>query len=195
MDSAVKRPWYRLHWVTWVVLAVVMAALVYRELEPTRFDGGHFLTKSGRISFSEVEFGWPFPYSVRWESEVSSFQYSFPWQMQIVTIDAIFCCLVASCTARVVEGWLRSSAMWRVSLRSMMGTTFLIAVLLALAVQHEAIAGIMTPWGGPSTRFVSWNEFMRPVRWPVLFGVACTIYSLGWLALALLRRAYRLVRR
>jgi asparagine N-glycosylation enzyme membrane subunit Stt3 len=70
-----------------------------------------------------------------------------------------------------------------------------VAVMLGLAVHGETFSfDQLTTFRWPRPSSISWEDFRRPLRWPLLFGVACTIYSLGWLALAILTRAYRLVR-
>src|SRR4030095_3035902 len=119
MHSAPNRPWYRLHWVTLVVVTVVIAALVYRELKPARIDGGHAFNGSGRLWLDQVEYGWPFVYARRldsvWTPAVTRLVCSTDWRLWALFMDSVFCCLIACATAGVAEGWLRGPALWQVS--------------------------------------------------------------------------------
>src|SRR5262245_16284782 len=60
MESAPKRLWYRLHWVTWLVIDVVAVDFVYVQMAEQ--------TSYGRVKFpGELNvlyyYGWPFIYN------------------------------------------------------------------------------------------------------------------------------------
>jgi len=197
MDSTPKRPWYRLHWVTWIVVVVVAGGLVNSEFEK------HFGIGTYSAGYTDLTyFGWPRAHLELVESGSfvgpgtklpSSFKYH--WRWPVLGMNVLVCIVIVGSTMWVAESWIRSSNRLQFKLQALLLFTSVVGVVLWLSVnsdwlfwsEDEVILWAHSP-------LVSWGDVQRPLRWPVVLGVACTIYSLGWLVLALLRRAYRLVR-
>ena len=195
MDSALKRPWYRLHWVTWVVMLVVTGALVYSELDE------HFGIGTRSAGYTDWSyFGWPRAHLELVESGSfvgagtqlpSSFEYH--WRWSVLGINLLVCIGIMGSTTYAAESCLRSPNRLQFNLRALLALTGVVAVMLWLAANGDWLfqsEDEVLRW--THTSLVGWDDLQRPLRWLVLLGLACTIYSLGWLALTLLRRAYRL---
>ena len=197
MDSAVKRPWYRLHWVTWVVTLAVVAALFQCEFEEHFGIGAH---TSGYTEWSY--FGWPHAHLELAES--GSFvgagtklprSFEYRWRWSVLAFNLLVCCAIVGSTIGVAESWLRSPNRRQFNLRALLAFTGVVATMLWLLVNSEWLfqsRDELFRWVHAS--LVDWDDLEQPFRWPVVLGIGCTIYSLGWLALTLLRRAYCLVR-
>ncbi|HUE71625.1 MAG TPA: hypothetical protein VMP01_12135 [Pirellulaceae bacterium] len=194
MDSAVKRPWYRLHWVTWVVVVILVWTLINRELE-ARLVGLS-------LSFSYISdtlYGWPVDHLTVVESGSllrrpgQQLRFEYRWHYPQLVFNVVFCLLLSVSTVHVMELRLRSPNHMQLSLRSLLVVTAIAACLAGLAGGNIDFG---LPWVGVrSSWLINWYDLRRPVRWPLIFALGCTIYSLGWLALAFLRRAYSFVRR
>ena len=198
MDPAPKRPWYRLRWVTWVVALLVAGAVVISECEEHL---GVSTCGSGAYTSSSY-FGWPQAHVevVERGSIVGlgmqvprSFEYS--WRWSYLGFNVLICVVIVVSAIWVLESRLRSPNRLQFHLRALLAFTGVVAVLVWLLVNSQWLfhsSGVSLKW--THSPLVSWDDLKQPLRWPVLLGIACTIYSLGWLALVLLNRAYRLVR-
>lgn len=202
MDSVFKRPWYRLHWVTWMVIAVSLWALINRQLAVQ--SGGW---ASPFIYTKWTHFGWPFihldlmesgpasPGSVQPNIKYDQPDFKYDWRPPALAINVFTVLLFLGSTAFVVEAFLRNYRKLQFSVGNLMVITGVLGVILALLSYESAfLFGARWLFGLESSYLVVWRDFQRPLFWPVLFGLTCALYSLGWLALAVLRRAYRLVR-
>jgi hypothetical protein len=199
MNSASKRPWYPLHWVTWVVAVLVAGGVVVSEYEEHL---GVSACGSGAYSSSSY-FGWPQAHVevVERGSIVGlgmqvprSFDYT--WRWAYLGFNVLICVVIVVSTTWVLESRLRSPNRLQFQLRSLLAFTGVVAVLLWLLLNSEWLfhsKGVGLKW--TNSPLVSWDDVKRPVRWPVLLGITCTIHSLGWLAFSLLHRAYTFVRR
>jgi hypothetical protein len=199
MDSAVKRPWYRLHWVTWVVTCGLLLALINRQMDVN--SGGWENTKW-------THFGWPvihldvieyMPASHLGAPPVSLVGVQriikYHWRWFALTINVVTFLLFLGSTAFAVETFFRNYRRLQFSVGNLIVITGVLGVILAMLIYKPAFLLGGRWYGLELSYLVAWRDFQQPVHWPVLLGLACTIYSLGWLALALLRRAYRLFHR
>jgi hypothetical protein len=194
MDSA---PWYRLHWVTWVVMAVMIAVLAALQLER------HFGIGAQSAGYTHWWYlGWPWAHLELVESGVVAGPgthlprlFEYRWRWSVLGFNLLACLVIWGSTTYVVESWLRSANRLQFNLRALLVSTGVVAVMLSLLVNSDWLfQSDDETFHWVHSSLVRWDDFQRPLRWPVLVGVAFTIYSLGWLALALLHRAYRLVR-
>lgn len=202
MDPIVKRPWYRLHWVTWTVVAVVLGALINRQMAVQ--TGGW----ASPLSYAEwTHFGWPFihldlmetaqalPGSVQPYLKYGQADFKYDWRPLALATNVFTLLLFLGSTAFVVESFLRNYRRLQFSVRNVIVITGVVGVILAL-LGYEAAFQFGARWlfGLELSYLVAWRDFQRPVYWPVLFGLACTLYFLGWLGLAICRRTSRFVR-
>src|SRR5215510_3481430 len=111
MNAAAKRPWYRLHWVTWLILLLVGSALVYAEI--------HGVTDGWEASFGyniDTTYGWPaVQFTFR---EFGSYDlpqlgtpgpdYVYDWHWVAVVVDGAVCLAFLASPAFLLESWLRS---------------------------------------------------------------------------------------
>ena len=192
MNSVPKRPWYRLHWVTWVVILLVIAALAYREQVAQRFDGGWVSTDQATMDLDELRFGWPYAHLIHYDFGSASMTSGWHWGW--FGVNVVCCLLLTVFAASVVETRLRGPTPRQITIRFLLVVVAIAGVLMGLALQPDGWLVIMDFFGGVPATLVSWEGFTNPVLWPMQFALACMIYALGWLALALLRRAYRLAR-
>ena len=81
------------------------------------------------------------------------------------------------------------------TLRTVMGLVFVTALLLTLDLRRTELLALTDIMGGFSTTLVSLSDLANPLRWPLLFALACTIYSLSWLVCFAAFRVWSLVRR
>ncbi len=192
MDSAPKRPWYRLHWVTWVVVIILVWTLFSRGSEAgfRGIDSSFYYRK-------ENAYGWPAKHLtvVEWGTFLRPNNpptVEHKWHVRELVFNAGFGFMLVLASVFAFELWMRTRKRTQLTLGSMLGLTAVAACLAGLA------SGSIDFWLPAvfirSSWLISWYDLQRPVMWPLIFAMGCTIYSLGWLALALLRRAYRLVR-
>jgi hypothetical protein len=202
MDSVVNRPWYRLHWVTWTVVAVMLLALVNRQIAVQSGSGA-----SDYRYTKWTHFGWPFihldlretgpalPGSVQPNIKYGQPVFKYDRRPLALAINVLALLLFLVSSAFVVETFLRNYRKRQFSLRNLILITGVLGVMLALFSYEPAFAfGARWLFGLELSYLVSWRDFQRPLLWPVVFGLACPLYFLGWLGLAMLGRAYRLVR-
>ena len=194
MDSVPKRPWYRLHWLTWLVLVLLVVGLDDWEREE------RLIATSGFANFTLTGFGWPiehgrlfgkhvaFPKLERSAAECS-------WDMLALATNSIVCVLLVLSTAVIVERCLRSPNRLQLSLRSLMAITAITGIMLCIAVQSETLEAAILWMTKMDSHILSADDLSWPPHWPVLFALGCTIYSLGWLVCFAVLRIWSLVRR
>ncbi len=109
MDSAPKRPWYRLHWVTWVVMAVVVWSFTGRQVQRD-FGGG---TQDFVATVNWWYLGWPVWHLEEKETDVGIVfgmpprGSEFKWRPVGILLNVASGLLLLTATVFVVESWLR----------------------------------------------------------------------------------------
>jgi hypothetical protein len=191
-----------MHWVTWAVMAALLGALIHRQMAVQ--SGGW----ASELSYTKwTHFGWPFihldlieaapvsPGSIRPNIKYLAPKINYDWRPLALAINVFTLLLFLGSTAFVVESFLRNYRKRQFSVGSLVAITGVVAVTLALLSHEPAfLFGARWLFGLELSYLIAWRDFQRPLLWPVLFGLACTLYTLGWLALAVLRCAYRLLR-
>jgi hypothetical protein len=150
--NSCKRPWYRLHGVTLVLLLVVAAALVARNL------GGNYRTRNLRMGESvqnqyKTYYGWPLVAYRRssvaedgetvWDSRLNRTRYSpTPFgrfsTSAVIALDAAVVLLLAASATFTTEYWIRHRrGPFQFGLRSLFILTALSAVFLAFLQRGE----------------------------------------------------------
>ncbi|MBC7854632.1 MAG: hypothetical protein IAF94_14465 [Pirellulaceae bacterium] len=207
MDPAPKRPWYRLHWLTVAVCSVVLGAVVFREMEQNEQGRGHGTNDFGPISFVEYESGWPLRHRYVWIDfttlpsgipATSTLGHLMPWALTVNVLLGLILVMSAMIT---VEHRCRTVKLWQVTLREMLVVTAILALLLWLAMEEERLLFPLSKSGTDVAFLHEPHDFSRPLlglvyphRWPILFGLGCTVYLLGWLTCHLATRAWSLLR-
>jgi hypothetical protein len=194
MDSAAKRPWYRLHLATWVVIGVVAYALAALQMEPQLG-----ISEDETGLYMETRFGWPAAHlttidgrpSPTWLGPKPTFTPG--WRYLPLALNLIVGLLLTALTAHALEIWLRRPNRRQLTLTSLLGITGVLAVLAGLV--SGRISFTIPLLNVSSDELMSWDDLSEPLRWPVAVAMGCTLYSLGWLTLRILRRAYSAVRR
>jgi hypothetical protein len=184
MAIARRTPSYRLNWVTWLIASIVLLAFVSRQLEK---EPGFAMANLGHLSESST-FGWPLVHLDYAESrplvlsaEDSLTRYYREWHPWQLLANCLVALLLVVSTVFVCEGWVRANRRLQFSLRHALVMTAIVGVMMALSRER------ITPDRGSESfvvtwSFVGWADIQQPIRWPVLLGLACTIYFLGWLA-------------
>ena len=182
MNSQRTRPWYRLHWVTWLIVGIVGGALVYSQ-----FQGQ---TDGFESSFSwELSTGYGWPVKQLTVTEFGSYElpllgppnpsFTYQWNWVAIVVAAAVSLVLLCSTAWVLECWLRSPNRLQFSLRSLLIVSTVIGILLAALSQLEAfqIGSLLLNL-----------DFAPPIRWPLLFGLANALYASAWLVSGVLLR-------
>ncbi len=166
--NSCKRPWYRLHGVTIVVLLVVATALLLRNL------GGNYRTRSLRMGESvrnqyKTFYGWPLVAYRRssvaeggetvWLSRLNRTRYRTPFGRSptsvVLALDAAAVLLLAVSATFTTEYWIRHRrGPFQFGLRSLFVLTALFAVFLAFLQRGE----------------VDWGDLLLL---PIGYGCAC----------------------
>jgi hypothetical protein len=137
-----RRRWYRLHWLTWLPVIVVGAAIARCQ----------FIERFHRIagnSFSYLKsscFGWPVAHVESLESSKSagiagvaqSPKFEYTWFFPSLAVNCVFWLLLVSAAGLAVEGWLRKPKRWQFTLRGL-GLLFAATGAVLTAVKHRLL--------------------------------------------------------
>jgi hypothetical protein len=152
---------YRVHWITAAAQLAVGGALLYCQLTPSWW---------GRIGLSTqwlTARGWPLNL--------------LNGAASAATVNLLVALAIVISTTLVLERWLKRPGRLRhVSLAALLSLVAVVAALLALWRLNEDLDG------GPQGRLDWLNAGLEPYSWvvrvPLVFGLGCTIYTAGWLA-------------
>jgi hypothetical protein len=164
-----ERRWYRLHGITWIGLCIVCAALT---------EAVNSAREVGTV------YGWPLPYKSFPEAWWYCPLRDCPWWNCRALNLAIQVAAIAA-VAFVLEKRLRSKNRLQVTL---LGALILISVLSVVF----ALAQFEPPMFPDCELDPTASAMPWPVRAPILFALACTIYTAGWLVARLARSLYSL---
>jgi hypothetical protein len=123
------RPWYRIHFSTLSVLAVVLAGFVFINIPGDRTS----------LISNRFYHGWPYHYYEREGTQHSYWSFTgttpqFHVEALLLNLLTAFCLLAL--TACASELWIRRNGrLFRFGMRSLLGLTALIAVTLGLAMR------------------------------------------------------------
>jgi hypothetical protein len=147
MDTTPKRPWYGLHWVTWIVVVVVAGGLVNSEFEK------HFGIGTYSAGYTDLTyFGWPrahleFVESGRFVGPgtklPSSFKYH--WRWPVLALNVLACVVIVGSTMWVAESWIRSSNRLQFKLQALLLFTGVVrcsawlASVVHVTIMYEAL--------------------------------------------------------
>ncbi len=176
------RRWYRLHWVTWLFVIVEIGALGCCQ----------FSWQLGKF-FETRHFGWPLCHIQElahglFVSSSLPTPYEYTCVIPSLFYDTLFWLLFVTSISFVVESRLRSSKRLQFSLLGMLSFTTTIAVLLTLVLRRwEVYQGLWSVGFEPSYALEPFKCYW-PITAIILFGLGCTIYTLGSLASFAVRR-------
>lgn len=203
MDSASKRPWYRLHWLTWVIAVTVLAVFVSRQLEKELVLGiGNLGMYSQRSSV-----GWPFQHAEVVDSGAMTMtgpgpivprtaSTTYEWFVWPLVANCSFSFLFVASTTLVCECWLRRERRLQINLRQSLVALAILGVLLTLSrpwtVGYRDLdrENFEMEWS-----LIGIADLTTPLRWPLLIALGCTIYSLAWLVCFVIFCGWSLLRR
>jgi len=191
MPDETPAPWYRLHWLTWVVLVAQLWAIYdCRNLE--RFGG------IWERDYDYVVLGWPFAERIwAWSRYIGRGTGSNEFFYLPLALNLSLYAAMLTATAFVLENWLQRPSIVRVGLGDMGWITFTVAALLAIWLRWPAIhdlteaAGLSLFWV-----FGQWSLFDHSDPYGIfqlrtylmLFGTACVIHVSAWALLEAVRR-------
>jgi hypothetical protein len=196
-----NRPWYRLHWLTWLALACVAGGLAYANVNPAargiRFGG----VSVGRLRVLTTTFrhGWPWRCADRtvtttWNSATRTIvtqSTGFQFRPLLTLASSAVNLAVLIGTGAVVERLCR--ARWQFSLMALMLAIWTVAALFLLAQSSDrTYLGELgsNPLGG----VFGIIEFMpRLVILAVIFGLGRALHMAGWLVVWVSGRLLRVV--
>ena len=202
MDSAPKRPWYRLRWLTWLLLAMVAGAFISRQMEKELIFG---IGDLGML-FERFSVGWPLQHAEYVSSQSmlkgSKLVLNGPisieseWFIWPFLVNSAFGFVLVASTAIIGERWVRRERRLQINLQQILIAMATFGVLLTLSRPWTVGYGDLDldtfsmQWS-----LVGMDDLRVPLRWPLLFALGCTIYSLGWLACLTVLRCWSLLRR
>jgi hypothetical protein len=193
MDKPYSRPWYRLHWLTWLATAVVIGALAIRQCDEVAVFGFSNLG----MYFGWSYFGWPFANVDQSVTIVMGFtppEFEFNWHPWRIAGNIACGVLLVGSTAFVCESWLRRPRRLQFRLRHLFVLPVLVGAMILLGHEWELPYRDYDPENLQITwSLVSLSDAVQPLRWPVLLSLVGTVYSLCWLAYSVCLRAYRLI--
>jgi len=190
MDES--RSWYQLHWLTWLIIGLVILALIDRQVAEQVLYG-----VGGLGNYSERSiFGWPLVHLDLWETGLQfpdsrnpgpgppfpPREFYYDWLGWQLIGNGLVCTFLLGATAFVCEAWVRSQRRAQFGLRHLMAATAVLSVLMALVTfEWEGTYRDLGDDFQMTWSIISWSDIGRPIRWPFLFAFACAIYTLGWL--------------
>jgi hypothetical protein len=204
-----KRPWYGLHALTWFVTVLLLGSLGYRELEARPGIGIRpgIEWLRGRAPGDDYTdwyyFGWPGAHLEKVESGsyeqvggkliIFPQSYDYHWRWKSLAAN-LFCCLVIlSATCVCCESWLRGRNRQQISLRVLVVFLVVVGILFGWLVnmerphmaqfevtEYDLMDDDFVPIYWVQSSLVEWYDFLRPTRWPVVAGIACTLYAGVW---------------
>lgn len=156
----------KLHWSTWAAMLLMAGVLVRCQTIATRegdslyggeeiFEGVKRADIHHRLSPSWV-YGWPFQMLQTPGPYPTNLAYQ--WQIRPAVYNAVSCLILVVCTGFVVERWRRNR--WQLRVASLFQLTAIVAILLGLRLDFGPM-----PW---------W------LRLPILIGLACLLWAIGW---------------
>jgi hypothetical protein len=205
MEAVRTRRWYRMHWLTWVAVAVESAAITYCQ-SINQFGG----FKSGFfVSVADSNFGWPVVHKQRAESGTMNAGGSFSgiktvrvsWYLPSLAFNGLCWFVFVVSVGWFVESWLRKPKRWQFSLR---GLGLLIAVIGAVltlfehqSIVDDAIRRLGMEPGNPFDLFGKSHliAVYRCTIGIIVWGVGCTIWTLTHGLIHVVIRLVRLFRR
>jgi hypothetical protein len=204
-ESTIERPWYRLHWGTWLAGFVVAGALAY--CQTLYVPGDAPMVYGGYVDVTVH--GWPLLCVERTESGHWIYQpklhrgpptdIQYAWSGKPLALNALAWVALLLGTLIAVETWLRRPRFFQVGLSELLVATAVIAAMLGW--WYWDYHRFDSPSGNPEIiqlfRHFSHSPFVGKwmpwyPRLPVLFAIACSIYAAGWLAVQTMRRLWRL---
>jgi hypothetical protein len=182
MKSSASRPWYWLHWLTWLAVALVVGAIVLEQRQ------SRWVPLYGN-TWKQTWHGWPsICLKLRTEFDIpppSTPALAFDWQYPALAINTFFCLTLLLSTAFVVERWLRNPNRWQMSMAAALGWMLTLGILLATLNGNFEVSiaeSQLMRRQRIDFHLLDWYSMRSPPRWPLLFGMACTIHTTGWLA-------------
>jgi hypothetical protein len=172
------RPWYKWHWLTVLVCAIVVGGLLARQLEKRSVFG---ITNLGILN-EWSDFGWPLAYlhlaESRWyvSSSISSTA-NYEWHLWRMSFNAAFSALLTVGAVFATERWTRNKRRLQFSIEGILCLTAMTGGLIVLGREWELPYRDFDPenvsvyWS-----VVSLNDLVHPLRWPSLIALAIALY-------------------
>ncbi|MEX0714544.1 MAG: hypothetical protein WD278_19565 [Pirellulales bacterium] len=176
-----QRGWYRVDWVTWLAGLLVAGALVYAQ----------FLAQGPVYGTKHVGFGWPFVYVLKPVRTLVPPR-ADQWSQASLLLSVLCCLLIAASTVFVLQSRFMRSPRFQFTIAGLLTAVAVVAVVLVVVQERFAIhraldlgTNFAPDWSTPGWCYA---------RLPILFGLGCTIYAAGWLAVRLLSRVHQRLR-
>ena len=218
-----KRPWYRLHVLTWFVTVLVLGSLVNREMEARPGIGirpgiGWLRGRAPGDDYTDWYYlGWPGAHLEKVESgshervggKLIIFPqcYDYRWRWGALAGNCLCCLVILSATCFCCESWLRGRNRQQIRLQVLVALLVVVGVLLGWLVnmdqrdmgqfaltEYDLMDDEFVPIYWVQSSLVEWYDFVRPTRWPVVAGIACTIYAGVWFTCGITLYAWSLLR-
>jgi hypothetical protein len=191
--SSSPRPWYRLRMLTTFALIAIGAALVYVDLSVRNISTS---IDQRNNAFVLLEgFGWPFYYSHRLGMQYEKTDITkistlpaptahLRWDLIPQSIDLGFALFVLASTAFVCERrYRRNVSPSQFNTRSMFSAAAVVCIVTALYTNSTPLPAQWEIYHRPPFQVDRCGLSRLPwyIVAPMLFGIACTVFTTGWL--------------
>ena len=185
MSPQSQRPWFRLHWLTLIVLSWLIGAIADCQLQKQSCD------LYGDYEKWDTAFvcGWPFrhllvrDFNPNRDSVLRLFSLAptdrHQWYGWALAINGVVWLMLVCCTAWVIERWMRFPKWLQFGSRSLLAFTGVAAVLAAILTQPTPY-WVLRLSIEPSFE-VEWCNIRKPLRLIIPMGIGCATYFWGWL--------------
>jgi hypothetical protein len=192
IDSPPPPPWFRLHWASIIFGQLVLGGLIYRQLVEELLYGIGDLGVLSKLSV----LGWPFWHCVKREmwaaiSATPTHTVSYEWMPWAVAGNIAISVLILVCAVGVLESWLRSPRPWQFGIRAILIAMTVVGLLILATREEEFIYVFDESPLEHSWSVIGWADLTDPFRWSFLVAVACAVYGLVCLPVAIVERFFR----
>jgi len=183
-----ERPWYRLHWVTWVAVVACGGFLVYLQVVPQLMEFEFNRPYPGMVKGWLR--GWPILCFLGRGSSWWTLDRWLPfWGFSLNYVASLLVILSMVLVAEKLIRMVRKRLQFQIS--SLLVVTAVVAAVASVAqlppsLLVELHVAEMMLLMGPAFEpyfFLFPNDYPWPIRIPLLILLGCTIYTTGWLAI------------
>lgn len=183
--------WYRLHWITWIVVLVIGGALVWYNVNGIR--RARYFGSSG--PWHVFHRGWPLVHSERLTRpetypgpKVDEFPNVMPEWRTRLAFDVTWSLAGVATVAFLVERLSRSRLRFPVS--ALLGIPTIVAGLFWILPLEQKWQTPMANfhWSRAPTVWSSYPGLNWPLRTATIFTLASMLFALSWIAIFLLHR-------
>jgi hypothetical protein len=199
MEAVHTRRWCRLHWLTWLAVAIELAAIACLQ-SVDQHGGSIYFNEQG---INHVVRGWPAWDFCRYEvldlNSFTTLRFDYVWKAKPLLFNCFIWAFLTSSVGWLVETWLRRPNRLQFSLRGVAVFFAIVGAMLTLVKERAVLEGGIIlmglapgissqPWYGAPFELNAWV-------WAAVVVIFCSVSSSVWLLIHLASQAtYRLLK-